>query len=176
MLDEAAQKREPYPITWAEQAKLLMRLPAHLQDTVEFSVNTGARDENVGGLQWAWKVDVPGIKCSVFVVSAEFFKTKRRHVMLPNDVAWAIGQLRRGLDSKYVFTYQPVAKEGMPTKAHRRVETQNNTALQKARDDVGLRQVRVHDLRHTYGERLRDTGVSGEDYALLLGHAGNGVP
>jgi len=119
---------------------------------------------------------VPGIKRSVFVVPAEFFKTKRRHVMAPNDVAWAIGQLRRGLDSKYVFKYQPVAKEGMPTKAHRRVETQNNTALQKARDDVGLRQVRVHDLRHTYGERLRDTGVSEEDYALLLGHAGNGIP
>jgi len=51
MLDEAAQKREPYPITWAEQAKLLTRLSAHLQDTVEFSVNTGAREENVCGLQ-----------------------------------------------------------------------------------------------------------------------------
>ncbi len=58
MLDEAAQKREPYPITWAEQAKLLMRLPAHLQDMVEFSVNTGARDENVCGLRWAWEVTV----------------------------------------------------------------------------------------------------------------------
>jgi hypothetical protein len=28
MLDERAQKREPYPITWAEQSKLLQRLPA----------------------------------------------------------------------------------------------------------------------------------------------------
>ena len=176
MLDEAAQKREPYPITWAEQAKLLMRLPAHLQDTVEFSVNTGARDENVCGLQWAWEVDVPEIKRSVFVVPAEFFKTKRRHVMVLNDVAWAIVQRRRGVHSKYVFTYQSVAKEGMPAKEHRRVETQNNTAFQKARGVVGLSQVRVHDLRHTYGQRLRDAGVSEEDRALLLGHAGNGMP
>jgi hypothetical protein len=59
MLDEAAQKREPYPITWAEQAKLLMRLPAHLQDMVEFSVNTGARDENVCGLQWRGRSTCP---------------------------------------------------------------------------------------------------------------------
>lgn len=59
---------------------------------------------------------------------------------------------------------------------HRRVETQNNSAFQKARNDVGLSQVRVHDLRHTYGQRLRDAGVSEEDRALLLGHAGNGMP
>ena len=176
MLDEAAQKREPYPIAWADQAKLLMRLPAHLQDTVEFSVNTGARDENVCGLQWAWEVDVPEIKRSVFMVPAEFFKTKRRHVMVLNDVAWVIVQRRRGVDSKYVFTYQPVAKEGMPAKGHRRVETQNNSAFQKAREAVGLAKVRVHDLRHTYGQRLRDAGVSEEDRALLLGHAGNGMP
>ena len=37
----------------AEQAKLLMRLPAHIEEMVELSVNTGARDENVSGLQWA---------------------------------------------------------------------------------------------------------------------------
>ena len=80
----------------SEQAKLLMRLPAHLQDTVEFSVNTGARDENVCGLQWASEVDVPEIKRSVFVVPAEFFKTKRRHLMVLHDVAWAIERRRRG--------------------------------------------------------------------------------
>ena len=69
-----------------------------------------------------------------------------------------------------------MAREGMPPKAHRRVVTQNNSAFQKARDDVGLSQVRVHDLRHTYGQRLRDAGVSEEDRAMLLGHAGNGMP
>ena len=36
--------------------------------------------------------------------------------------------------------------------------------------------VRVHDLRHTYGQRLQDAGASEEDRALLLGHAGNGMP
>jgi hypothetical protein len=46
MLDERSQKREPHPITWAEQSKLLQRLPGHLQRMVEFAVNTGARDEN----------------------------------------------------------------------------------------------------------------------------------
>jgi len=36
--------------------------------------------------------------------------------------------------------------------------------------------VRVHDLRHTFGQRLRDAGVAEEDRALLLGHAIQGMP
>ncbi|MBN9359556.1 MAG: site-specific integrase [Herbaspirillum huttiense] len=36
--------------------------------------------------------------------------------------------------------------------------------------------MRVHDLRHTYGTRLRAAGVSEEDRALLLGHANKSMP
>lgn len=172
MLDENAQKRQPYPIQWAEQAKLLLRLPAHLQEMVEFAVNTGARDENVCGLQWQWEVPVPELKRSVFVIPAEFFKTQRKHVLILNDVAWAIVQRRRGTDATYVFTYTPPGKDN---KKPVRVATQNNSAFQKARADVDLKQVRVHDLRHTFGQRLRDAGVSEEDRSLLLGHAVEGM-
>ncbi|MGP0054453.1 MAG: site-specific integrase, partial [Steroidobacteraceae bacterium] len=34
----------------------------------------------------------------------------------------------------------------------------------------GFRSVRVHDLKHTYGHRLRVAGVGFEDRKLLLGH------
>jgi integrase len=173
MLDENAQKREPYPIHWSEQAKLLQRLPSHLQETVEFSVNTGARDENVCGLRWDWEVNVPELGRSVFVVPAEFFKTQRKHVMVLNDVAWAIVQRRRGKHKTFVFTYTPPGQIG---KLPERMVTQNNSAFQKARTAVGLSQVRVHDLRHTFGQRLRDAGVAEEDRALLLGHAVQGMP
>lgn len=47
-------------------------------------------------------------------------------------------------------------------------------ALQAARAEAGL-QVRVHDFRHTFGQRLRDAGVPEEDRALLLGHAVEGM-
>jgi len=171
MLDENAQKRNPYPINWQEQAKLLMRLPRHLQDMVEFSVNTGARDENVCGLRWDWEVPVPELKRSVFKVPAEFFKSDRPHILVLNDVAWAIVERRRGEHKEFVFTYTPAGEDAEP----RRVGTQNNTAFQKARAAVGLAQVRVHDLRHTYGQRLRDAGVSEEDRSLLLGHAVEGM-
>jgi integrase len=46
----------------------------------------------------------------------------------------------------------------------------NNRAWRKAREAVNLADVRVHDLRHTFGMRLRAAGVSFEDRQDLLGH------
>lgn len=34
--------------------------------------------------------------------------------------------------------------------------------------------MRVHDLRHTFGQRLRNAGVYEEDRNLLLGHSVEG--
>ncbi|HZX25106.1 MAG TPA: tyrosine-type recombinase/integrase, partial [Woeseiaceae bacterium] len=45
-----------------------------------------------------------------------------------------------------------------------------NTAWRRARVRAGLPGVRVHDLRHTFGHRLRAAGVSFEDRQDLLGH------
>jgi integrase len=43
-------------------------------------------------------------------------------------------------------------------------------AWRKPRQRAGLPQVRVHDLKHTFGRRLRAAGVSFEDRQDLLGH------
>jgi len=69
-----------------------------------------------------------------------------------------IDQLR-GQHSEFVFTYNG-----------NRVLTMNNTAWQKARKRVGLTQVRIHDLKHTFGRRLRAANVTFEDRQDLLGH------
>lgn len=44
-------------------------------------------------------------------------------------------------------------------------------AFRRAREKAGLEDVRVHDLRHTFGHRLRAVGVSFEDRQDLLGHS-----
>jgi integrase len=46
----------------------------------------------------------------------------------------------------------------------------NNKAWIKARDEAGLTDVRVHDLGHTIGIRLRAQGGGLEDRQDLLGH------
>lgn len=45
----------------------------------------------------------------------------------------------------------------------------NNHSWQNARKKTGIL-VRVHDLKHTFGRRLRAAGVSFEDRQDLLGH------
>lgn len=178
MLDEESTKRAPRPLSWAEQAVLIQQLPPHLQGMVLFSVHTGARDENVCGLQWAWEVPIKEAGRSVFVVPASEFKSKRPHVLVLNDVAWRVVEAQRNRHEKYVFVYRRervVNLEKAPVMKFHRVDTMNNTAFQAAREAAQVPTVRVHDLRHTYAQRLRDAGVSEEDRALLLGHAVEGM-
>jgi integrase len=51
----------------------------------------------------------------------------------------------------------------------------NNNGWQQARHEAGLPLVRVHDLRHSFGCRLRAAGVSAEDREALLGHANHSM-
>jgi hypothetical protein len=85
-------------------------------------------------------------------------------VVILNDAAWSIVQAQRGLDPIWVF----------PCRGQR-MTTMNNTAWQRARQEVGLRAVRIHDLRHTFACRLRAAGVSAEDREALLGHANHSM-
>ena len=62
-------------------------------------------------------------------------------------------------DKDYVFTFRS-----------KPVTRMLNTAWKKARQRANLVQVRVHDLKHTFGRRLRAAGVSFEDRQDLLGH------
>jgi len=58
-----------------------------------------------------------------------------------------------------VFTYK-----GHP------VQRMLNGGWLRARKKANLEKVRVHDLKHTFGRRLRAAGVSFEDRQDLLGH------
>ncbi|MGC4075456.1 MAG: tyrosine-type recombinase/integrase [Rubrivivax sp.] len=195
MLDESGA-RKPYPITWTEQAELLRQLPPHLQRMALFALNTGARDDNICGLRWEWERPVTELKRSVFLIPAAEFKSKRPHVLILNDAAWhLVEECRKRRDSliaaetergprqpgdvdRFVFCWRRGLEVGSraPAAPWAAVDTMNNTAWQNARDAAKLPKVRVHDLRHTFGHRLREAGVSEEDRALLLGHAIQGMP
>jgi integrase len=74
-----------------------------------------------------------------------------------------------GVHPEFVFAYSQIRKKGQK-QMYRPTETMNNMSWQKARKRAGLPQVRVHDLKHTFGRRLRAAGVSFEDRQDLLGH------
>ena len=151
--------RAPYPLSWEEQARLFAELPTHLARMALFKVNTGTRDKEVCHLRWEWEVPVPELDTSVFIIPSQRVKNGEERLVVLNRVAKSVIDSVRGEHAEYVFTYHGHSLTMM-----------NNSAWQSARVRVGMRQVRVHDLKHTFGRRLRAAGVSFEDRQDLLGH------
>jgi len=152
-------KRKPYPLSWEEQDRLFKELPPHLLNMALFAVNTGCRDTEICKLRWNWEVPVIGLGYSVFLIPSEHVKNREERLVVLNDAARAVIEKVRGQHPEFVFTYN-----GKP------VGRMLRTAWKKARIRAELSQVRVHDLKHTFGRRLRAAGVSFEDRQDLLGH------
>ena len=117
------------------------------------------RDGEVCNLRWEWELKVPELGTSVFIIPGGFVKNGLDRLVVLNSVARSIVEARRGKHSIYVFTYS-----GKP------LERMLNSAWRKARVRANLPTIRVHDLKHTFGRRLRAAGVSFEDRQDLLGH------
>ena len=152
-------QREPYPLSWQEQDRLFRELPIHLADMALFAVNTGCRDREICDLRWDWEVTVPELQTSVFIIPGAFVKNSDDRLVVLNGIAHSIVSAQRGKHSTHVFAYR-----GKP------VTRMLNSAWKSARERAGFPQVRVHDLKHTFGRRLRAAGVSFEDRQDLLGH------
>ena len=172
LLPLAGHQREPRPIGWQEQDRLLPKLPGHLARMALFTLNTGARDEVVCSLRWEWEIQVPELSASVFEVPAASVKGRRRsRLLVCNSAAQAVVESVRGEHDEYVFVYQRRKADGSAGEGRsHRVDTMNNTAWQRARKQAGLSDLHVHDLRHTTGMRLREAGVSESTRADILWH------
>jgi integrase len=152
-------KRQPYPLSWEEQERLFAELPDHLKDMAIFAVNTGCRDAEICGLRWQWEVEVPELAATVFIIPGSRVKNGQERLVVLNQHAMSVVARRRGLHPTHVFDYK-----GRPMRC------MMGSAWRRARVVAGLPVVRVHDLKHTFGRRLRAAGVSFEDRQDLLGH------
>lgn len=172
MLD-TKDARQPYPLSWREQAYFFPMLPGHLQSMALVLVNTGMRDAECCGLRWDWEQEDGS-----FVLPADATKGQQERVVVLNAVASKAVEAQRGKSPAWVFPYR-----GEP------INTVNNTGWQKARLRAaegykkhfnrecpeGFRTLHVHDLRHTFGRRLRAAGVSNETRQDLLGHKNGNI-
>ncbi len=117
-----------------------------------FAVNAGCRDAEVCKLRWEWEVRVPELDTSVFIIPGRYVKNGDDRLVVLNTIAKSVIDGMRGEDPINVFSYQ-----GRP------VTRMLNSAWLRARRAAQLLQVRVHDLKHTFGRRLRAAGLSFED-------------
>jgi integrase len=152
-------KRQPYPLSWDEQTRLFKELPGHLVAMALFAVNTGCRDGEICNLRWEWEVSVEVLNTSIFIIPGSHVKNADERLVVLNKNAMAVIEGLRGQNPDFVFTYR-----GKP------VIHMLNNGWRLARTKARLPQVRVHDLKHTFGRRLRAAGVSFEDRQDLLGH------
>jgi integrase len=147
--------RKPYPISEKEEQRLLQELPEHLQAMVLFALHTGLREQELTRLKWSEE----NRKLGIFVLKGDRIKNGEDRIVPLNSTAKAIIEAQRGKHDEYVFTFK-----GEP------VLRINGHAWRKARTRANLSQCRVHDLRHTFGKRLRAAGVGFENRQDLLGH------
>jgi integrase len=166
-------RRPPYPLSIAEQRLLFSELDPHLASMALFKVNTGLREKEVVNLRWAWEVPVPELRTSIFVIPRAFVKNNLERYVVLNRIARSVIDDCRGRHPEFVFTRkgEPLTKiynSGWKG-ARRRAAARYPIEFQKA-CPPGFRSIRVHDLKHALGFRLRAAGVGLEDRKVLLGH------
>ncbi len=156
--------RKPYPLSWEEQHRLFNELPLHLRNMALFAVNTGCRDMEICRLRWAWETKLSEMpEIMVFIVPGHLVKNGEDRLIVCNDIARSVVEAQRGRHPEYVFVYKD-----------RPIHHMLHSAWCKARKRADL-PVRVHDLKHTFGRRLRAAGVGLEDRQDLLGHRSNRI-
>ncbi len=158
-----------YPLSWSEQDRLIKALPRHLADAALFGLNTGCREQEICQLRWDWEVQLPEMGTSVFILGASSTKTSTERGVVLNPVARRVIESRRGIHAERVFTYRgrPVAKlrSSAWRRAWKAVDLPDEPGILKG----------VHNLRHTFGRRLRSAGIPLETRKALLGHANDDI-
>jgi integrase len=170
--------KAPYPLDWAEQGKLLKQLPPHLARMALYKVNSGCREAEVCGLRWEWEIDIPDFDPIIFLIPAGVTLTKARgsqvknrhdRIVVCDDVACDVVNSMRGQHDTHVFIYK-----GQP------LPMMHNSAWKRAWKDAGLPTgddylKGPHNLKHTFGRRLRAVGVPKDTRQVLLGHRSGDV-
>jgi len=179
------ESTEGHPLTLVEEKNLFHFLPEYLRDAAGFVLNAGLRNSAAVRLRWEWEVVIPELGITVFDIPLKFkgervvgVKNGRPHRVVLNSVAREIVERQRGLHPEFVLT-KPSQTGRVPFGFSRGLYTtawKNSVAKADLRDCRGEgKHFRIHDLKHTFGTRLRAMGVKLEDRKDLLGHTNDDI-
>ncbi|MBV4530955.1 tyrosine-type recombinase/integrase [Pseudomonas sp. SWRI107] len=185
-LEEKRSSRKPYPLSWDEQSILFGELPDHLHKMALFKVNTGCREQEVCKLRWEWEISVPELGTSVFLIPADFggrhensgVKNRDERLVVLNSVAKSVIDGQRGISREWVFPYNGTGMHRMNDSAWKKARVRAAKLWQEQHlrpAHPGFASIRIHDLKHTFGRRLKAAGVTEEDRKSLLGHKNGSV-
>ena len=165
------QVLEQNVLTAAELRKLLDATIDPWGMPIMFAAFTGARQAEVLGLKWGdidWSRRTAEIRRQWRRNAFYEPKTKasRRTVELPDELVSALKRWRlRCPKGEHELVFPD--REGDPIQSSDLLRTGLHSALRRA----GLRQVRFHDLRHSFASNLLAAGVDVVTVSKALGHA-----
>ena len=164
-------EKESYRLTQTDEIKFLGLLLPEYRTAAEFILYTGIRTKNLINLRWDQEEFVDELEETVFKIPGSMMKNKRPWILVLNSKARNILEAQRGRHPEYVFT-----------NCHNEKWSQLYTnTWQKAWAGAGFPADNPnilkgpHNLRHTFGERLRAAGVSEMDQDDLLAHYKDGI-
>ena len=155
------KSKQPHPFSWADQIAVFSRLRGDLQKICLFAVNTGVRREEIFKLRWDDEREMDGVK--LFILR-DTKNGQDRPVILNSVARRVVEYMRNGENEKgkkhpeFVFWPMTISK------------VFNLAWVEAGLPDDKYVKKGIHNLRHTFGHRLRAAGVPAEDRDALLGH------
>jgi integrase len=138
-----------------EALRLVEALPEPYSAAALFAVSTGLRQANIFGLRW----DQVNLGRRVAMFPEQVMKNGLPFSCPLNETAVQVLRSQFGKHETFVFCRKDGGRiNGLPSKLWR-------AALEKA----GLKDVRWHDLRHTWASLMRQSGVGLDDLQELGG-------
>lgn len=132
-------EKQPYPLEWNEEERLLAELPPHLKQMALFDINTGLRESALIQLRWEWEVNLPELRTSVFVCPGWLNgkNDDKEYLVVLNRTARRVLEEERGKNPEVVFSYQGNPLSGMYNSAWKRAWVASGLS-QEARYRKGL--------------------------------------
>jgi integrase len=150
-------------LTAEEEGRLFEAASGHLRPILLCALVTGMRLSEVLGLTW----DNVDLERRQITVRAESSKSGRSRVIPLNQSLYRClaGLKASNGHGNNVFLYvDPSTGKGRPVRTVRR-------AFKESCRRAGIKNLRFHDLRHTFGSRLIEKGADPVSVKNLLGHA-----
>lgn len=148
-------------LTRDEEAALLAKATPDVRRGIAFAIDTGLRLEEQFSLTWE-KIDTARAR---ICLGKETKTGIPREVPFIGRTAQILAQMPRHIRSPFVFWHDD-GKNG--ARRYNNMEKGMKAAARRA----GIKDLRWHDLRRTFGcRRLQEDGISFADVKELLGHA-----
>jgi integrase len=146
-------------LSFDEEERLLSASAEHLKPIIIAALNTGMRRGEILSLKWG-NVDLENGLIIITPVNNKSKKTKRVPVNSILSAMLRELKFRNQKKSEYVF----LSDDDKPVKS---IKTSFNNACRRA----GIQGLRFHDLRHTAGTRMSESGAGIVEISKILGHS-----